>query len=98
MVDLKFEKIKKSNNYSDGDNDNTFRPISPDLVDPTIAARQRAAEMEELKKQSLAFTANMARKNETTTKGPIMKRTERKTPKKYQSDSGADFETKELRH
>ena len=40
----------------------------------------------------------MARKNETTTKGPIMKRTERKTPKKYQSDSGADFETKELRH
>ena len=93
----KIKIFRKSNNYSDGENDNTFRPISPDLVDPTIAARQRAAEMEELKKQSLAFTANLARKNETistTTKGPIMKmrNTERKTTKKYQSDSGVRIE------
>ena len=84
-------RVKQSN--SDEDHDNTFRPISPDLVDPTIAARQRAAEMEELKKQSLAFTANMAKKtpiNEPTQpiqKAPIMKRPERK--KKYESDSGA---------
>ena len=42
--------------------------------------------MEELKKQSLAFTANMAKKKDeakTTTK-----RLERKNVKKYQSDSG----------
>ena len=73
-------------NYPDVDNDNTFRPISPDLVDPTIAARQRAAEMEELKKQSLAFTANMAKKKDEAK--TVTKRLERKSVKKYQSDSG----------
>ena len=43
--------------------------------------------MEELKKQSLAFTANMAKKKDET-KSTGTKRIERKTVKKYQSDSG----------
>ena len=47
------------------DENSGFRPISPDLADPTIAARQRAAEMEELKKSSKLFANNLAKMDQS---------------------------------
>lgn len=47
------------------ESDSGFRPISPDLADPTIAARQRAAEMEELKKSSKMFANNLAKMDQS---------------------------------